>query len=355
MGQATEEVDLLSMRLQSESTVDDPLYKDRYHQLLKKAREKALFYDDLIESTHLFHGMVVNRSHDGHHRSECDSLLFSSLRYSALYQLGLRDRADRAWNSIKQASENGQWYRHPKCRRRWTSRDMIVGLLVALSHKPDQSRLYLQDLVSFIGSNEGYIGTGPFYVSLLSPGLGEIIRHLSLESGIQGSSLPPQVKHSFSTIEFDVLTAERGYTSHLNGLVLWLELQLYNRQNSSSPRIRSVTEALEGLPGHDGLKEMRFRWIAKRLVQVDGENLFFQWLQLKSNHAITEKSSYYMLRKLLSMPQFPDDRLPANCDRKADYLWQRDSIEYQANDESCHEVFSGVDFLWMVALLSELD
>ena len=31
------------------------------------------------------------------------------------------------------------------------------------------------------------------------------------------------------------------------------------------------------------------------------------------------------------MPQFPEGRLPANCDRRADYMWQRSSREYDAH------------------------
>jgi hypothetical protein len=61
-----------------------------------------------------------------------------------------------------------------------------------------------------------------------------------------------------------------------------------------------------------------------------------------------------LMKSLASMKkQFPDNRLPMNCDRKADYLWQRNTNEAFEASEECTKSFHGIDFLWMAALLTE--
>ncbi|SMF36435.1 hypothetical protein SAMN06296036_11133 [Pseudobacteriovorax antillogorgiicola] len=344
----------LSAKLRNESIQTSYQDYGRYQTLLTEAYQRALFYEEEIQKKNLSMGMVVN--HDDHYNrilAECDSLLFSSLRYVALKKMGLHGEANDAWQAILKANDHGKWHRHPKCKRRWTSRDMIVGLLAALSQRPEDSRLYLQDLMSYVDKTGGYIGSGPFYVSKLSPGLAEIIRHLARREGIADSALPPDIKYGFSTIEFDTFTAGRGYTSHLNALVIWLEMEL--RAKKSLNKVRSVTELLDQLLNpfkSHSIEDQRLMWVSHKLVDLDERNLFFRWLQLRSAGALTEKSKAQMLEELLSMDQFPADRLPQNCDRKADYLWQRDSIEYTPHSGECTETFSGVDFLWMVSLLT---
>jgi hypothetical protein len=70
-------------------------------------------------------------------------------------------------------------------------------------------------------------------------------------------------------------------------------------------------------------------------------------------NAMNSNLAHKMLEDLLAMPQFPVDQLPTNCDRKADYLWQRKSEEYQPRSSNCHITYNGTDFLWMTALLLE--
>jgi hypothetical protein len=81
--------------------------------------------------------------------------------------------------------------------------------------------------------------------------------------------------------------------------------------------------------------------------------MFFRWLQYEAADAMSPKAKKKLLEELLGMEMFPKNRLPTTCERKADYLWQRNSVEYVPRDHKlCSEIFSGVDFIWMASLLS---
>jgi hypothetical protein len=95
----------------------------------------------------------------------------------------------------------------------------------------------------------------------------------------------------------------------------------------------------------------RRQWIAGRLRQLHGGNLFYRWLDHEAFGTRTPEAEEQMLSQLLSMTQFPANRLPMNCDRHADYIWQRKLDEFSRADKECHVTFSGVDFLWMASLL----
>ena len=112
----------MSSKLRDDSIVSSYEQLGRHQTLMNEAVRRVLLYERLIQKNHLYMGMVVNRDHYGIHRSECDSLLFSSLRFVALKKLGIEDEAWLAWESIKEANDQGKWHRHPKCRRRSTSR-----------------------------------------------------------------------------------------------------------------------------------------------------------------------------------------------------------------------------------------
>ncbi len=348
-------LDKLRMRMSG----DDPEMLITYQSLLSEARERALIYDYLLRQDHLLRGMVINRRINGAPSSECDSLLFSSLRYVALKRLGQEELANDAWRAIEMSRRGDIWLRHPDCPRTNTSRDMIVGVLAALSQKPDNAALHLRNLMLSLRRTGGYIGEGPFHVSRLSPGLGELIRLLAKNYSIPEPLLSPYVRYSFSTLEFDVMAISRGYTSHLNALVMWVEYVLSEQLRSPKPiaQVRNVSSLVDRLAEPllaRSFSDRRHQWMAFRLVEIDHDNLFFRWLLLKASDALTVKAKVELLQELLAMPQFPENRLPADCDRKADYLWQRDSKEYVSpHPEICLEVFSGVDFLWMVSLLHE--
>ncbi len=96
----------------------------------------------------------------------------------------------------------------------------------------------------------------------------------------------------------------------------------------------------------------RLNWITYRLFSADPDNLFYRFLYLRSINALTTPARIRMMDALLAMPQFPATRLPTSCDRRADFLWQRDSREYylQSREPYCQH-FNGVDFLWMAANL----
>lgn len=323
--------------------------------LEERTRSRALRYEELIRASSTFKGMVVTREHDGRVGDLCDSLLFSSIRYVSLRKLGLEQEAADAWSWIVKSREGGKWFRHPHCATKSTSRDMIVGLMAALTQRPEGYREILHELIAYVGDNSGYVGDGPFYVSYLSPGLAEVLRHFARIEGIPEESLPSTIRYGFSTMEFDTYLSRVGFQSHLISMVLWIEMEL-NRLEASAIKIRGIPMPLDRLSrALWGVKvfEERWAWQAQRLVDRDPPNLFFRWLRLKSADALSAKARLTMLRELDSMMQFPEYELPQNCTRKADYLWQRASREYRAlKHQNCTRRFSGVDYLWMASVLT---
>lgn len=326
-------------------------------ELTEITRQKAIFYERLIQMNHLDQGMVVNRTDAARVIDHCDSLLFSSLRYVALKKLGLELEATAAWEAILASRDGGKWFRHPQCAHKSTSRDMIIGLLAALTQKPPGYRDILVELMGYLDANAGYVGDGPFYVSYLSPGLAEILRHFARLEGIDSAELPAVVRYGFSTMELDTYTAKRGFEMHLVAMVLWIEQELKRSESQSQQPVMAlralplplerVTRALWGVK----VTQQRWAWLAQRLVDADAKNLFFRWLRLATADALTPRARLTLLRDLAAMPQFPADRLPSSCERRADYLWQRASHEYVAKTSDCRYHFSGVDYLWMASLM----
>lgn len=329
----------------------------RFEQLSEQLHERVLFYESEIAKTHTLDGMIVNREIlDGKTRDVCDSLLFSSLRYVSLKKLGYEKRADLAWQGIKGSYILGKWQRHPTCDH-WTSRDMILGLMIALSQSPPDSNKTIEELFNYVDVNDGYFGDGPIYVSFLTPGLAETLRRMSILKEIQ--ERPPIIARGFSTFEFDTLFTQRGYTSHLLALHLWLELEVQSLYSEKGlwRGPRSILWELGNVLSPftiDNVYQQRRMWLAQQIFEVDHKNLFFKWLRLKLGGVYDRRVQVAMLEELLTMPQFPEDSLPQNCHRSADYLWQRDSQEYSPSKD-CTRQFSGVDFLWLAALLLDGD
>ena len=261
--------------------------------LEERTRDRILAYERHIQLRHLQRGMVVNRSQDGEMRDQCDSLLFSSLRFVALKKLGFDADAATAWHAIRGSRAGGKWYRHPECAYKSTSRDMIIGLLAALTQRPEGYREILANLMIYLDENAGYVGDGPFYVSYLSPGLAEIVRHFAQIEGFSAASLPRVVRYGFSTMELDTYIASVGYESHLLAMVLWIEQELKRMERDDS----SQREELRALPlplerftrAIWGVKifQQRGSWLAQRLVNRDAKNMFFRWLRLTSADALS--------------------------------------------------------------------
>lgn len=326
-----------------------------YETKKQQAISRAKFYNELIERQFLKDGMVVNRSYRGDIIHECDSLLFSSLRYVALNKLEMAEKAKMAWESILLAQKDGKWQRHPTCSHR-LSRDMILGVMAAFSQRPKNYKTLILDLLEYVEENRGYIGDGPFYVSYLSPGLAEIMRHFAGYIGISEPNLPFTVKYGFSTLELDTFLTPGGFQSHLIALVIWLEIELRKFNILVRPDVRNLMSGFDLMTG-PVFKNLpintRLAWHAHMIAESEPENVFFQYLAYKTSNALTISSRLELLTKLLSMPQFPEDRLPTSCERKADYLWQRRGVEYHPSATTKCKQYNGVDFLWAVALLTE--
>ena len=317
-----------------------------------KARDKAILYNELIKRGFLDDGMVVNRTSDGTFIDHCDSLLFSSLRYVALSKLGLKEDAMVSWNSLLAVESAGRWRRHPKCPLP-TSRDMFIGVLTALTSKPPQHRRLMTSLLDYTRENRGFIDDGPIDVSYLSPGSMMLLNQMAKDEGIavgsDGFFSPP----SFPTLMLDMVFTERGYGAHLSALVIWIELELKDHRFRQSMAAR---EPLPPLSPPMFAEDALLSWYAQKLVEADPENMFFRWLRLKAAGALTPAARVAMLKEIMQMEQFPVGTLPQSCQREADYLWQRDSLEYQPVETSqCTRFFSGVDFMWMTALLVDDD
>ncbi len=136
----------------------------RLRDLSGFAKARAMQYEEWLEASHLERGLVVGRDLDsGKATSTCDSLLFSSLRYVALRKLGLVNEADKAFRTIERENfVNGRWVRHPNCKRKAASRDMIVGLMAALSQEPKGHDEAFAKLMGVIARTGGPVDDGPF-------------------------------------------------------------------------------------------------------------------------------------------------------------------------------------------------
>ena len=327
----------------------------RYLGLARIARARAFQYDEWIHRDHLLKGLVVGRDLGTRApTSVCDSLLFSSLRFTALSKMGAEKEAARAFAAIaKENYKQRRWIRHPDCTRKSSSRDMIVGLMAALGQEPKGHNEAFAKLMAIIARTGGSVDNGPFYVSRLSPGLSELLKHMALVRGYPEEALPPALRVGFSTVEFDSWIAEPGFRAHLNAMTLWIELDLMEKHPEL--QIRSLSGLLDKFsPAWGfGFQAQRRAFVASELYQMDPDNLFFEYLRLRTAGALSYAMRAKLLESLLTSKAFPTDRLPQNCDRKADYLWQRSSREY-APMIHCHEAFPGVDFLWMTALLTEV-
>ena len=325
----------------------------RFARLAEEAKRRALIYENQIKKHQLVDGMLVNRSIDGAMHDHCDSLLFSALRYVSLEKLGWHERATDAWLAIEKSRDNGTWLRHPQCFRS-TSRDMLLGLLIAMTRSPPGYRQHLNSLMAMVDENNGYFGTGPFYVSYLSPGLTRLMATIALNDDSVKTVIPAFFDSGYSTAEVEVMVTPRGFESHLGGLTAWLELELAEQgkfpKDSTTGMLRILSKLTPQL-GLTPIDDQRLDWITDRLVKSDPNNLFFRYLRLRAAGALTESMRSGLLVELLNMPQFPRDRLPMNCDRSADYLWQREDRARNLEPIPCTMQFSGTDFLWMTALL----
>lgn len=322
-----------------------------------EARHRARLYDDQIQRHHLVDGMIVNRDmSNGRMLDQCDSLLFSSLRFVSLEKLGWHERAQVAWRGIQNAFRGGYWLRHPRCPRS-TSRDMLLGLLAALSQRPEGFSEHLRSLIATVGANDGYFGSGPIYVSYLSPGLARIMAMLTPASKLQVNALPSIIREGYSTAELEVLVTRRGFESHLGGLTTWVEMELDQQLPRTAaadpgPLADAVDFMIAPFAAED-MEHQRLDWITDQLVQRDRNNLFFRYLRLRSADALTPAIRHRLLAELIDMPEFPRQQLPGNCERRADYLWQRADWRPVEPPRPCNEQYNGTDFLWMASLLLE--
>jgi hypothetical protein len=326
---------------------------DTLYRLRREALSRAALYDELIKKNMILDGMVVNRNAEGEPEGICDSLLFSSLRFFALKRLGFEESAQEAWNGVLGSRSGAQWQRHPRCGKS-LSRDMLMGVLVALQANPENGTSVFRSMLTEIDRQKGFIGDGPFYVSWLSPGVAGLVRMEAERRNVAYDEWPWILKQSFSSIEYDGLFLKEGYQSHLAGLGLWLELE--HKRNIEWFNPRSLLGLIGRLAGEKGefdtsFDERRRQWIAGKLSSLSGANLFFDWLEYKVNGIYEVNAEIKLLSELLSMPQFPAVRLPRDCDRAADYIWQRRDKEAIPVARECGRTYAGVDFLWMAAIL----
>lgn len=340
----------LKTTLSGNTQVQESLYR-----LKREMRTKAALYEKLIQESMLSEGMVVHRDQRGRERGLCDSLLFSSLRFRALQNLGMEKEANEAWNGINQSRHGGLWWRHPFCRDRSLSRDMLMGVMISLQTAPTHGREALTELLAEIDQRGGSFSDGPFFVSYLSPGPAGLLRHLALSKKIPFSEWPWVLKQSFSSIEFDALFLQPGYQSHLAALGIWLEYEMSQDSGGFNPRsaLGQVERLWTGATSdvETTIDRERLLWVTSLLVEQNPHNLFFDYLHALVANEFNDAKRAVLINDLLNMQQFPADRLPRDCDRSADYIWQRREEEYLPESATCSETYSGVDFLWMAGLL----
>lgn len=318
----------------------------------EKLRTKFNDYEAWLTESHLDEGMVVNRNHEKI-INECDSLLFSSLRFVALKRTR-HSHAESAWEGLVNSYEKfGRWVRHPKCANQALSRDMLLGVILAILHGPiEEAKPLFVELMQSIDQRGGYIANGPFYISLVTPGILEMMRRISIVFSVSSELIPERFQYGFSTVEWSTLSNPEGYRTHLIALQIWIEIFLkeempYNIDGEQRSFLSSFDDVFTY---YRDLHSQRLIWSLQNLVVRNSNNLFFKWLYLKANSATSPGLRHQIISELLKMTQFPNRRLPNHCDRKADYLWQREESEYKKGLD-CTLRWAGVDFLWMASLL----
>lgn len=340
--------------------------EEHWLKLVAEAKARVDVYENQLQEDNLLDGMVVYSQADGGVNHVCDSLLFSSLRFVALKKLGLTQEANNAWKAIRQSKLGSYWIRHPQCSHTPTSRDMVIGLSAAISQTPEDYEKELFSLMNHIRMKKGFVSDSAPYVGYATPSLQEALRRMShsqFDRDDENNALMPFGGNlSFSTLELDVLMLPDGFPTHLLALLTWIELEqnAKHKELGSYRGTRSITweigKWLDPLT-FEKVHQQRMQWITSKLISYNSSNLFFQYLYLRSHNALNKNTKQLLLQRLLSMEQFPKDRLPMNCDRKADYLWQRSKAEYtkrsNQNPRSCTVQFPAVDFLWMASLLLE--
>jgi hypothetical protein len=320
--------------------------------LVEEVTRRAVLYDDKIQKTSLLDGMLVNRSLNGDADDECDSLLFSSLRYVGLHKLGLERRAANAWKSIAASRDQNQWIRHPRCRRS-PSRDMLLGVLIALSQRPDGFFQHTNLLLERVAKHDGHFADGPVYLTYVTPGVAKLMRLVALSNSVTERDLPDVVRDGHSTSELTFYGLRPGYQAHLIALSVWLEMELNDVVLSHDEKF-SFTDIFQHMVAPFSGRNIVTQatdWDTAKLVELDPENMFFRYLRLKAAGALTDAVRYQLLGELLAMSQFPPDRLPLDCDRRADYVWQRAWRETKTTAQVCSKQFNGADFLWMAGLI----
>lgn len=288
------------------------LSKDEVNQRLLN---KFYFYEGNVNNHFLHKGMVVGLAKkDGYptYSDECDSLLFSSLRYYSLKELGFNKKAHDAWNSILGAYDKGQWFRHPDCHKTPISRDMFLGLMILSISEPENFNSVLKNLKDIIEINNGFFSFKTYPVSFLSPGLaktfGKILENKKID-------LPKASRLGFATYFVEKPFLEKDFRSHLLAMHTLVEIKLHEKYGLK----------LEG-------------WVkdaAKELYKVDDKNQFYKYLNYKMLYLEKGIDRKIFLSKLneikvflLESPHFPNDTSPSYCTRGSDYLWQRTSDEW---------------------------
>ena len=253
----------------------------RLTDLEKELFHRAVLYHNLIKENHLEDGMVVARNRFGRAEEICDSLLFSSLRYVALKKLGLDRDASSAWEAISASRDRGHWFRHPKCIKKGTSRDMVLGILAAFTQNPTNKRKILQQMISFISESRGFISHGRIDVSYLLPGVAELVRIFADGNRLFSYSYPANLNYSFSTIEIGAVFPVLGYRSHLIALSVWIEIELsqHDKYSGILDDGRNMVTHLAPIVNPFALTDVRHQrlgWISYQLFKMDPDNLFFR-------------------------------------------------------------------------------
>ena len=302
--------------------------------IMAELSRRALLMDDAIHATMLVDGLVTNKLH-GEPDDVCDSLLWSSIRAASLYNMGQLDRYNEAVIALRRSTVGpGQWRRHPRCGKT-LSRDMIDGLLVLAATDPVGNAATLHATALYIQSNWGFIASSISPTSLMSPNQGYRMRSIAAVAGIPSDDLPLVARFGEAIENYLTVLPKKGYRRHLVAMSLLQDLILWRRHDVLPPIFAAAT--------------------AIRLERDNPENLLFSYLSrsFRNGGEPTRAELREIGARLLSMPQFPaDGSLPTDCQRSANYLWQKDANEYVPDTVKCIETFAGIDFIWLASMIT---
>jgi hypothetical protein len=258
--------------------------------------------------------------------TNCDWLLFQSLRDASVSRTGLVEQAE---------GEPGRWYRTPlhDCfpsgrSKSDISRDMLLGLAVYLWQMGDAANA--QEVIDYARDHDGVMGDGDVFRTDIRTPLLTTYKAITLRIKDSSIPLPPATENPDPNApsdlglddSLDATLLLTDYRAHLAVLHIYLRGIIYGAISDFD------------------------RTMLRKQTERAPRNAFFQAVF----HKFSDGNQTAAIDVLLDESLFPKDSLPTNAEFCTPYLWERDPNE---NWEPCEtpKTHTGADFLFVAEII----